>query len=157
MAQQYFLFNGNFFGQNGTHTPGKWCVGTVEWAGAVPCSKDFDTRDEAVRYFKENFPYYDLEGDRGVYNAERAYLANIAKATELMNRARAKFREFNTDYTMTPLNGFVEVEIIWGDWKHDHLFVKHIFSELGAKEYCGTVTEENGSDCYSATYRFIAN
>lgn len=64
---QYFLHDGNFFGQNGQHKPGKWCVGTVAWCGAIPYSPDFDTRDEAVAWFNENLPHYRLDGDRGVY------------------------------------------------------------------------------------------
>ena len=49
------------------------------------------------------------------------------------------------------------IDINWGDWKHDHLCTKWAVSELLDKlgyEYTMTeqVTEEDGSDCYSATH-----
>ena len=49
----------------------------------------------------------------------------------------------------------VNVEIRWGDWKHEHLRAKWLMGEVGAV-YVNTVeTEENGTDCYSAVHRFI--
>ena len=50
----YFITNQNFHGQNGQHTPGKWCVGTVGWGGAVAASPDFDTQEEAKAYAEEH-------------------------------------------------------------------------------------------------------
>ena len=44
----YFVTNQNFYGQNGQHEPGKWCVGTVEWAGAVASSPHFHSEEEAI-------------------------------------------------------------------------------------------------------------
>ena len=50
----------------------------------------------------------------------------------------------------------VGVEIAWGDWKHEHLrlahLVKEAFPEL--KNHTEVVTEDDGSDCYSALHRF---
>jgi hypothetical protein len=46
----------------------------------------------------------------------------------------------------------IAVEIIWGDWKHSHLrmdwAVKDAFPNF--RTVRSRVTEENGSDCYSA-------
>lgn len=50
----YFITNQNFYGQNGQHTPGKWCVGTVGWGGAVAASPDFETPEEAKAYAEEH-------------------------------------------------------------------------------------------------------
>ena len=50
----YFVTNENFYGQNGQHEPGKWCVGTVGWAGAVAASPDFDSEEEAIAYANDN-------------------------------------------------------------------------------------------------------
>ena len=49
------------------------------------------------------------------------------------------------------------VDIHWGDWKHDHLRAKWLIKEnmkdmLFLNE---VVTEEDGSDCYSAEHRYI--
>lgn len=50
----YFITNQNFYGQNGQHEPGKWCVGTVGWGGAVAASPDFDSKEEAIAYANDN-------------------------------------------------------------------------------------------------------
>ena len=48
----------------------------------------------------------------------------------------------------------VSVQIDWGDWKHEHRWCNDLMRYLGYT--CGdeVVTEENGSDCYSATHYF---
>ena len=48
------------------------------------------------------------------------------------------------------------VSIHWGDWKHDHLFVRDIIPTTfpNSRYISGTVTEEDGSDCYSAEHCF---
>ena len=48
----------------------------------------------------------------------------------------------------------IEVDIHWGDWKHEHLRAKWLLEEIGVTFINTVVTEENGSDCYSATHRF---
>lgn len=54
-------------------------------------------------------------------------------------------------------NHVVAVEINWGDWKHSHLrldwLVQKEMPEL--KKVQEEVTEEDGSDCYSAIHRFF--
>lgn len=51
-------------------------------------------------------------------------------------------------------NGSVEVDIVWGDWKHDHGYCDSLMSYIGYN--CDDVqeTEENGSDCYSAIHYY---
>ena len=46
------------------------------------------------------------------------------------------------------------VKIEWGDWKHDHGWCDDLMEYLGY--CCGdvVVTEENGSDCYSAIHYY---
>lgn len=46
------------------------------------------------------------------------------------------------------------ISIEWGDWKHDHLYLTHLMKKRGYKEINCVVTEENGSDCYSAEHYF---
>lgn len=43
----------------------------------------------------------------------------------------------------------------WGDWKHDHGWLDDLMSHLGYDCLNTIVTEENGSDCYSAEHIFI--
>lgn len=56
-------------------------------------------------------------------------------------------------------NGNLHIEIQWGDWKHDHWYADclvedffktkpEVYKVLSTKN----ITEEDGSDCYSATH-----
>ena len=49
------------------------------------------------------------------------------------------------------------VSIHWGDWKHEHLRCDYLMEQkFGASKIKVEVTEENGSDCYSADrYYFV--
>ena len=49
----------------------------------------------------------------------------------------------------------IAVEINWGDWKHEHLAAKWLMKELGYEQEFERVTEENGSDTYSAIHYFL--
>lgn len=48
----------------------------------------------------------------------------------------------------------VVIDIHWGDWKHDHGRAKWLVSQHGGNLIGSKVTEENGSDCYSAEHYF---
>ena len=45
------------------------------------------------------------------------------------------------------------VYIRWGDWKHDHGRMRWLCQQHGGYVMRQVVTEEDGSDCYSAEYR----
>ena len=48
------------------------------------------------------------------------------------------------------------VEITWGDWKHDHLRVDFLMKEkFNPKFVCTDITEQDGSDTYSAIHRYV--
>ena len=48
------------------------------------------------------------------------------------------------------------VHIDWGDWKHEHLATRLLLTEeLGLAYIRSETTEEDGTDCYSATHYFI--
>ena len=53
------------------------------------------------------------------------------------------------------------VAIHWGDWKHDHLRATYLVEDFFNKKKevlkvvgAENITEENGSDCYSATHMY---
>ena len=48
----------------------------------------------------------------------------------------------------------VAVTIEWGDWKHDHFWCADLMGYIGYEETKSKVTEEDGSDCYSAIHYF---
>ena len=49
----------------------------------------------------------------------------------------------------------IVVSISWGDWKHEHLWARDLMSFLGYTEIGSKVTEEDGSDTYSAEHYFL--
>lgn len=49
----------------------------------------------------------------------------------------------------------VIVNIDWGDWKHSHLWARDLMSYLGYVQVGVVVTEEDGSDCYSAEHTYV--
>lgn len=51
-------------------------------------------------------------------------------------------------------NNVVEVEISWGDWKHDHERAKYLLQKSAFEFISTIVTEEDGSDTYSAIHFF---
>lgn len=48
----------------------------------------------------------------------------------------------------------VAVTIEWGDWKHDHFWCEDLMGYIGYEQTKSKVTEEDGSDCYSAIHYF---
>ena len=49
------------------------------------------------------------------------------------------------------------IKISWGDWKHEHRATTSLmYNCLDLDETASWVTEENGSDCYSAVHRFTS-
>ena len=51
-------------------------------------------------------------------------------------------------------NGCISVEIEWGDWKHDHRYLEHLMGELDYILVDKKITNEDGSDCYSADHYY---
>ena len=49
----------------------------------------------------------------------------------------------------------VHVSISWGDWKHDHGWCTELMRHLGYMKIGEVVTEEDGSDCYSAIHTYV--
>ena len=52
-------------------------------------------------------------------------------------------------------NNIVVVNIDWGDWRHSHLWARDLMRYLGYVQVGVVVTEEDGSDCYSAEHTFV--
>lgn len=46
------------------------------------------------------------------------------------------------------------VEVDMGDWKHEHLFLKHIMADQGF-QCVGTQEEASDGDCYTAIHSFL--
>jgi hypothetical protein len=65
-----------------------------------------------------------------------------------------EFYDYELDFD-TDLENVVYIEINWGDWKHDHLRLRLIMEKYSFLCAGEVVTEEDGSDCYSAVHTYI--
>ena len=65
-----------------------------------------------------------------------------------------KENECYYDWSIDSFDGTIEINVEWGDWKHDHLFLKHIMWKNHYRQTNEVVTEEDGSDTYSAIHYF---
>ena len=76
------------------------------------------------------------------------------KALEIGQYLTDRDADFDDVYEHS--NGTIEIPVSWGDWKHSHLYLETLMNELGYIQVKEELTEENGSDCYSATHFFQA-
>lgn len=85
------------------------------------------------------------------------------KIYEILNRLNEELTRYHLETAYKSLDTIC-IDINWGDWKHDHLRTKWIVEEVldmmgfsGQYTITDDVTEEDGSDTYSAihTIRFI--
>ena len=47
------------------------------------------------------------------------------------------------------------IHVYWGDWKHDHLRLDKVMKNNGIDLVTTVITEDDGSDAYSATHYFM--
>lgn len=66
------------------------------------------------------------------------------------------FKEYllSYEYDISEDNTVI-VHIIWGDWKHDHAYLDYVMRKNGFEPLFEKITEEDGSDCYSADHTYI--
>ena len=73
-----------------------------------------------------------------------------------MDRIQALFAQAQFEYEPYMCNdGSIEIGIEWGDWKHSHAFCDDLMKVLGWNCVSESVTDEDGSDCYSATHIYV--
>jgi len=72
---------------------------------------------------------------------------------DMLNRYASDNRLYLDD--ISSFGGKIRVSISWGDWKHDHGFCNRLLSYIGYSFVKEEVTEEDGSDCYSADHYFV--
>lgn len=79
---------------------------------------------------------------------------------EIVEKLNAYLKENNFSHSVWQggKENEIQTEIIWGDWKHDHLRVKYLVNQfmrtIGHTVAIPheVVTEQDGSDCYSAIH-----
>lgn len=80
------------------------------------------------------------------------------KIYDVCNKVDSKLREGGVYADVYPYGSELPVFVVdihWGDWKHDHARAKWLIEQMGGYHLISSVvTEDNGSDCYSAEHRF---
>lgn len=101
------------------------------------------------------------DGKRCVYgywffprSIDEAFQAQKRRDAESEKRVLDIFRKNECHYDVCVSNGYIEILVLCGDWKHDHLFLDHIMKQNGFALIDEVIEEEDGSDCYSSTHRF---
>ena len=148
---------------------------------------DFDDKDEAIKYAKENgydevveryhdYVLIDAEGsiDDNSYEEGNVVWSRTDESKSIKTEDESKgvktegdnpdvekhIMEYLESNQLYPSDVFVAddrvmVDISWGDWKHDHLRCDDLMEDLGYALVEEEVTEEDGSDCYSAIRHYI--
>ena len=49
----------------------------------------------------------------------------------------------------------IVIDIVWGDWKHEHYYADYVMKQHGFLLKNEVVTEEDGSDCYSSIHYYL--
>lgn len=85
---------------------------------------------------------------------------DFSKANEIASIVIQYLTEKEADFFEvypTELNGFpcLIVEVNWGDWKHSHGYLDYLMKEKHFLKIREDVTEEDGSDCYSANHIYL--
>ena len=65
------------------------------------------------------------------------------------------FKKYKVAYEWYLVGNDIRISIEWGDWKHDHYLIDYAMKEKGYTKVGETMTEEDGSDCYSSVHRYI--
>lgn len=114
-----------------------------------------------VKDFKEAKDYCNhliLKSEDGEEIEVREYNAVFILKPELQGDEQiGRYLEDNgcyNDGVYTNSEGVTSVEISWGDWKHSFIWLDTLMGYIGYKFDNEEVTEENGSDCYSAIHYF---
>ena len=80
----------------------------------------------------------------------------MATPTEIELKVAKVFNDndLNYDYGVNP-KGEVNVEVHWGDWKHDHIALQNAMKKAGYLSFGRHIIEDdedNGDDSFSAIY-----
>lgn len=60
------------------------------------------------------------------------------------------------EYNILP-NNRVEINVEFGDWRHDHVFIDYQMEDNGFVKTDEVLTWDDGSDCYSSIHTYIYN
>ena len=94
--------------------------------------------------------------------------ANQEKLEAIVNKFEEELKKVDEyvdicEVNVRPAYGLISWSIEWGDWKHQHLCsewtMEEVLKSMGFKNnqfvFKTNVTEEDGSDCYSAIHSVL--
>lgn len=90
-----------------------------------------------------------------IREAECVFSPNKEKAADYMIHDFLNDNGVWADVYSQMEGNIVIVNIDWGDWKHSHLWARDLMQYLGYVQVGEVVTEEDGSDCYSAEHTYV--
>ena len=116
-----------------------------EWASTVAQSKK-----EATEIVKRHNLYRLVSRAVSI----NQFFKNCDTLEEKLQRLLEKALCTSDDYEVVD-NKYISISINWGDWKHDHLYIDQLMQGVfGLTCIKEEVTDEDGSDCYSATHYY---
>ena len=98
-------------------------------------------------------------GDKIKYVSSVEESASLSELNNIASGLQAYLKKNKEFYSVYPdvKNSAVCIDVEWGDWKHDHLYVDSVvakyFDSIGVDYMTDEkVTDEDGSDTYSSTH-----
>ena len=86
--------------------------------------------------------------------AIKAYNASIIKQLRKQIQALLAANDMHYDFDVDS-QGYIEITVEDGDWKHDHIRLKNLMNENGFLNVCSKeIGEDTGGDWYSAIHTF---
>lgn len=87
--------------------------------------------------------------------AIQAYNAEIKKQTRERVQEILSHNKMSYDFTVDE-NGYIEITVIDGDWKHDHIALRNVMREAGFISFGRHIPEgqDNDDDSFSAIYLY---
>lgn len=73
---------------------------------------------------------------------------------DIQTKVNSILKKYGLNYdTFFESDKCVCISVFWGDWKHDHLCLKHVMRE-GGFILTNEIITDSDCDCYDAEYRF---
>ena len=88
-------------------------------------------------------------------NAIRAYNEAVERETRQKVQELLSANKMSYDFTVDS-QGYIKITVENGDWKHDHIALKHIMREAGYVPFGRHIIEDDdcGDDSFSAIYLY---
>ena len=112
--------------------------------------KGYKDYDESNDYC----PHYILDNGEEIRSFNAVFVPDYSlPEADMINKFLSDNELFAED-VYTNGEGYTAVSISWGDWKHEHGWCDVLMEYISYEKVTESVTEENGSDCYSSIHYY---